>query len=94
MNHSMLVETSLGNIVPMFQRAMPLAVVFVLSVIHPMKWHLLLRATAYMKGNHGSVTLHLEKRKKFPVFVIIYLVCYLTLILHSRCLFTTGGRYL
>ena len=45
MNHSMLVETSLENIVPMFQRAMPLAEVFVFSVIHPMKWHLLLRAT-------------------------------------------------
>ena len=64
MNHSMLVETSLENIVPMFQRAMPLAVVFVLSVIHPMKWHLLLRATAYMKGNHRSITSELEKREE------------------------------
>ena len=33
--------------------------------------------------------LDLEKRKKFPVFVIIYLVSYLTLILHSCCLFVS-----
>ena len=40
----------------MFQRAMLLAVVFVLSVSDsssPIKCHLLLRATTYMKGNHG-----------------------------------------
>ena len=47
-----------GHCIPMFQRAMLLTVVFFFcqSVIHPMKWHLLLRATAYMKGNHGSIT--------------------------------------
>ena len=32
-----------------------------------------------------------KKGRNFPVFVIIYLVSYLTLIMHSRCLFTTGG---
>ena len=51
----------------MFQRAMLLAVVFVLSVSdssNPIKWHLLLRATAYMKGNHGSITSDLEKREE------------------------------
>ena len=63
----------------MFQRAMLLAVVvfFCQSVIHPMKWHLLLRATAYMKSNllPRSITSDLEKREEnwSPCFCI-YLI--------------------
>ena len=72
----MLVGTSLKNIVPKFQRAMLLAAVFVLSVIHSMKRNILLWATAYVKGNHGSISLDFEKKKKIrvPIFVFIYLI--------------------
>ena len=62
----------------MFQRAMLLAVVvfFCQSVIHPMKWHLLLRATAYMKSNLYYLDLlprtwKKEKKTGVPVFVFI-----------------------
>ena len=49
----------------MFQRAMLLAVVFVLSVSDSSnEMASLLRATAYMKGNHKSITSDLEKREE------------------------------
>ena len=46
----------------MIQRAMLLAIVFVLSVSDSSnEMASLLRATAYMKGNHKSITSDLEK---------------------------------